>query len=125
MESDLTSNCSLIKLKFLIFNDYKIFRTCFREFKISHQKGISRIKKRLAWCVEYSHNGENQKIPPTPIKVNISIYLTLEKISIRDLNISQSVIYVLRNILMSFSTPKNIPQAQNKRHFKQSFFVHR
>ena len=114
MESDLTSNCSLIKLKFLIFNDYKIFRTCFREFKISHQKGISRINKRLAWCVEYSHNGENQKIPPTPIKVNISIYLTLEKISIRSEHFAEYYICIKEYFHLFFSSPKHIPQAQNK-----------
>ena len=119
MEFDLISNCRLIKLKFLIFNDYKIFstivfQTCFQGFSISHQKGISCIKKRLACGVEYSNNRESQKRPPAPIKVNISIYLTLQQISIRSENFAEYYICIKEYFDLLFSSPKLILQAQNK-----------
>ena len=116
------------KLKFLIFNDYKIFltiirQTYFRGFscRFSRDK-VFFIEKRLRYRAEYLHNRERPKCPPTPIIVNISIYLTLEKNKHTKFQVlfyfkyylclREYFVYFVCN--MFFSSSKHTPKAQNK-----------
>ena len=58
-------------------------QTCSYMYWVFQRRRYFSYQKSIAtYGIEYSHNGERQKLLPTPIKVNISVHLTLEKINI-------------------------------------------